>query len=95
MPPSSTICATVISSKKLAYIMTNIVQSSSSRKQALAKLRTDNVLPTGAENYVSLQNFLDNEQMQSFAEFFKWYNKKDVVSTLEAVWKRIEIYHNK
>ena len=50
----------------------NLVQSGSSREQALAKLRTDNVPPTGAENYAYLQNVSDNERMQSFADFLKW-----------------------
>ena len=33
--------------------------------------------------------------MQSFSDFLKWYNNKDVVPTLEAVQKMIEIYHKK
>ena len=33
--------------------------------------------------------------MQSFADFLKWYNNKDVVPTLEAIQKMIEFYHNK
>ena len=54
----------------------------------------DNVPPTGAENYVCLQNIWDNEQIQSFADFPKWYNNKDVVLTLEAMQKIIEFYHH-
>ena len=38
----------------------NLVQSRSSRDQALAKLRMDNVPPTGAESYAYLQNIWDN-----------------------------------
>ena len=33
--------------------------------------------------------------MQNFSDFLKWYNNKDVVPTLEAMQKMIEIYHNK
>ena len=33
--------------------------------------------------------------MQYFSGFLKWYNKKDVVPTLQAMRKMIEIYHNK
>ena len=33
--------------------------------------------------------------MQYFSDFLKWYNKKDVVPTLEAMQKMIEFYHNK
>ena len=50
------------------YDFENLVQSSLSREQAIAKLRMDNVLPTGAENYAlmqkcpeTMQNVWDNE----------------------------------
>ena len=33
--------------------------------------------------------------MQYFSDFLKWYNNIDVVPTLEAMQKMIEIYHNK
>ena len=33
--------------------------------------------------------------MQNFSDFFKWYNNKDVVPTLEAMQKMIEFYQNK
>ena len=33
--------------------------------------------------------------MQSFKDFLRWYNKKDVVPTLEAMKKMIEFYHSK
>ena len=33
--------------------------------------------------------------MQYFSDFLKWYNKKDVVPTLEAMQKMIRFYHNK
>ena len=33
--------------------------------------------------------------MQFFSDFFKWFNNKDVVPTLEAMQKMIEIYNNK
>ena len=31
--------------------------------------------------------------MQNFSDFLKWYNNKDVVPTLEAMQKMIEVYH--
>ena len=37
----------------------------------------------------------DNEHKQSFADFSRWYNNKDVVPTLEAMHKMIEFYHIK
>ena len=55
----------------------------------------DNVLPTGAGNNAYLQKIWHNKHMQSFADFSKWYNNKDVVPTLEAMQKMIEFYHNK
>jgi len=33
--------------------------------------------------------------MQSFKDFLRWYNNKDVVPTLEAMKKMIEFYHSK
>ena len=33
--------------------------------------------------------------MKSFKDFFMWYNNKDVVPTLEAMRKMIDIYHQK
>ena len=33
--------------------------------------------------------------MQSFKDFFRWYNNKDVVPTLEAMKKMIEFHHSK
>ena len=33
--------------------------------------------------------------MISFKDFLQWYNNKDVVPTLEAMQKVIEIYHDK
>ena len=35
------------------------------------------------------------EQMSSFKDFLRWYNNKDVVSTLEAMRKLIAFYHDK
>ena len=32
--------------------------------------------------------------MQNFSVFLRWYNKKDVAPTLEAMQKMIEFYHN-
>ena len=33
--------------------------------------------------------------MTTFRDFLQWYNNKDVVSTLEAMQKMIEVYHDK
>ena len=50
--------------------------------------------PTGAEKFSYSRSVSENNNLQSFSDF-KWYNKKDVVPTLEAIQKMIEFYHNK
>ena len=73
----------------------NLVNSGLTTEQAVAKLRTDRIPPTGAENYSYLQSVCENSNMQYFSDFLKWYNNKDVVPTLEAIQKTIEFYHNR
>ena len=73
----------------------NLVNGGLSTEQAVAKLRMDRIPPTGAENYSYLQSVWENNNMQYFSDFLKWYNNKDVVPTLEAMQKMIEFYHNK
>ena len=55
----------------------------------------DRMLPTVVENYSYLQSVWENNNMQNFSDFLKWYNNKDVVPTLEAKQKRIIFCHNK
>ena len=55
----------------------------------------DRIPPTGTENYSYLQSVWENNNMQYFSDFLKWYNNKYVVPTLEAMQKMIEFYHNK
>ena len=50
---------------------------------------------TGAENYSFLQSVWEDNNMQNFSGFLKWYNSKDVVPTLEAMQKMIEFYQIK
>ena len=64
-------------------------------KQAVVKLRTDRLPPTGAENYSYLQSIWGKDNMQHFSDFLKWYNNKDIVPTLQAMQKMIEFYYNK
>ena len=73
----------------------NLVNSGLSTEQAVAKLRMDRIPPTGTENYSYLQSVWENNNMEKFSDFFKWYNNKDVVPTLEDIQKLIEFYHNK
>ena len=37
----------------------------------------------------------EQEQMTIFQDFVRWYNNKNVVPTLEAMQKMMEIYHNR
>ena len=73
----------------------NLVNSGLTTEQAVAKLRMDRIPPTGAENYSYLQSVWENNNMENFSDFLKWYNNKDVVPTLEAMQKMIDFYHNK
>ena len=72
-----------------------LVNSGLTTEQALAKSRMDRIPPIGAENCSFLQSFCENNNMQKFSGFLKWYNNKDLVPTLEAMQKMIEFYHNK
>ena len=73
----------------------NLVNSGLTTEQAVVKLRIDRIPPTGAENYSYLQSVWENNKMQHFSDFLKWYKSKDFVPTLEAMQKKIEFYHNK
>ena len=73
----------------------NIVNSGLTTEQAVANLRMDRIPPTGVESYSYLQSVWENNNMQNFSDFLKWYNNKDVVPTLETMQKMIEVYHNK
>ena len=55
----------------------------------------DRIPPTGDENYLYLQSVWENNNMEIFSDFLKWYNNKDVVPTPEAMQKMTEFYHNK
>ena len=73
----------------------NLVNSGLKIEQPVAKLRMDRISPTGAENHSYLQRVWENNNMQYFSDFLRWYNSQDVVPTLEAMHKMIEFYHNK
>ena len=50
----------------------NIVNSSLTTEQAVAKLRIDRIPPTGAESYLYLQCVWVDEGMKSFEDFLMW-----------------------
>ena len=73
----------------------NLVNTGLTTEQAVVQLRMDRIPPTGVEKYLYLQSVWENNNLQYFSDFLKWYNNKAVVPTLEAMQKMIEFYHNK
>ena len=73
----------------------NLLKSGLNREQAVVKLKLSKPPPTGIEYYQYLQQIWKQEQMSSFSDFLRWFNKKDVVPTLEAMQKMIVFYHDK
>ena len=65
----------------------NLLKSGLTTEQAVIKLKLWKPSPTGIENYFYLQQIWKQEQMSSFKDFLRWYNKKDIVPTLEAIQK--------
>ena len=63
--------------------------------QAVIKFNLSEESPTGIQKYQYLQQFLKQEQMSSFQNFLRLYNKKYVVPTLKAIQETIVFYHNK
>ena len=50
----------------------NLVNSGLTTEQAVFKLQTDGIPPTGAENYSYLKSVWENNNMQYFSDFLKW-----------------------
>ena len=73
----------------------NLLKSGLTKELAVIKIKLSKSPPTGIENYQYLQKIWKQEQMSSFKDFFRWYNNKDVVPTLEAMPKMIAFYHDK
>ena len=73
----------------------NLSTTGLSSEQAVCKLRLNKIPLTGDKIYALLRSIWVSEGMKSFENFFMWYNKKDVVPTLETMQKMIEFYHQK
>ena len=71
----------------------NLTTSILSSEQAVCKLRLNNIPPKADENYAYLRRIWVSERMKSFKDFLMWYKNKDVVPTLEAKQKMVEVYH--
>ena len=74
---------------------TKLLNSGFSQQESLKKLRLKNIPPSGIDNYNYLKVAWEQEEMATFRDFVKWYNNKDVVSTLEALQRMIAFNHNK
>ena len=72
-----------------------LTTSGLSSEQAVCKLRLNKIPPTGDENYACLRSIWESEGLKFFKDFLMWYNNKDVVPTLEAMQKMIELYLQK
>ena len=79
MIPCLVFCATATPSKKDYIDIENLLKSDLSKELAVAKLRINNVPLTRTQIYMYLHTVWENEDMQSFADFLKWYNHEDVV----------------
>ena len=64
-------------------------------EQALSKMKLSKQPPSGQENYQYLLDIWNQENMYTFKDFFRWYNNKDFVPTLEAMQKMLAFYHKK
>ena len=52
--------------------------------------------PQGKEqNYQDLREVWKRNHMETFQDFLKWYNNKDVVPTVETLQKMLQFYHQK
>ena len=72
-----------------------LVQTGLSQESAMQKLRITRPPLTGEQNYANLVEVWEREKMTTFKDFLRWYNNKDVLPTLEAMQKMIDLYHNK
>ena len=73
----------------------NLLKNGLTTEQAVVKLGLSKPPPTGIENYQYLQQIWKQEQMSSFKAILRWYNRKDVVPTSEAMQKMIAFFHDK
>ena len=56
-------------------------------EEALSKMKLSKPPPSGEEKYQCLLDIWNHEIMCTFKDFLRWYNNKDVVTTLEAMQK--------
>ena len=71
----------------------NLLKSGLTTEQDVVKLKLSKPPPTVIENHQCLQQIWELEQLNSFEDFLRWYNKEDVVPNLEAMQKLVAFYH--
>ena len=64
-------------------------------EEALSKMELSKPPPSGEENYHYLLDIWNHANMCTYKDFLRWYNNKDVVTTLEAMQKMLAFYHKK
>ena len=73
----------------------NLLGSGLKTEEALSKMKLSQPPPSGEKNYQYLLDIWNHENMCTFQNFLRWYNNKDVVTTLEAMQKMLAFYHKK
>ena len=64
-------------------------------EEALSKMKFSEPPPSGEENYQHLLDLWNHEKFCTIKDFLRWYNNKDVVTTLEAMQKMLALYQKK
>ena len=64
-------------------------------EEALSKMKLSKPPPSGEKIYQYLLDIWNHENMCTFKDFFRRYNNKNVVPTLEAMQKMVAFYHMK
>ena len=72
-----------------------LLSSGLKTEEALSKMKLPKPPPSGDKNYQCLLDIWNHENLCTFKDFLRWYNNKDVVSTLEAMQKMLAFYHKK
>ena len=64
-------------------------------EETLSKMKLSKPQPSGEENYLYLLDIWTHENKCTFKKFLRWYNKKDVVTTLEAMQNMLAFIQKK
>ena len=72
----------------------NLLSCGLKTEEALSKMELSKP-PPSEENYEHVLDIWNHEKICTFKDFLRWYNNEDVVSTLEAMRKKLAFYHKK